>query len=136
MADWEYTYYAVLVLALVIAVVSLATREETSLTTWAQEEILRRVAGNDEFRRQHQIRLRRSRFGTRLQNAGDIAGDVAQLGVDLGQGNFDFISHDGNLTGTGLMSIALRAGPSCAPFLACRLLMLGSNRWGTERMPR
>lgn len=44
MADWEYTYYAVLVLALIITVVSLTTREETSLTTWAQEEILRRRA--------------------------------------------------------------------------------------------
>lgn len=40
--SWEVQYYAVVALAFAIAIVVLATREDTSLTTWAQEEILRR----------------------------------------------------------------------------------------------
>ena len=41
-------YYAVAALAFAIAIVVLATRDDTSLTTWAQEEILRRRAQREK----------------------------------------------------------------------------------------
>lgn len=52
MEDWEKMYWGVLVLALLITVGTLATREETSLTIWAQEEIQRRRAARERLNQQ------------------------------------------------------------------------------------
>ena len=41
---WELVYYAAFAIAVVLTVVIVATKEDTSLTAWAQREIVRRRA--------------------------------------------------------------------------------------------
>ncbi len=55
------------------------------LEGWLQHQVLRRIAGEEEFGRQHKIRSEPGRFGARLSQPLGIAGDVADNAGNLGE---------------------------------------------------
>jgi len=60
-----------------------------------QDQILRRIAGNDQFAGDHQWRAGGRRLAARLQELFRIALDVAHGRVELGEGEHQTLVHDG-----------------------------------------
>ena len=74
----------------------------------AQQQVLGRVAGDGQLGKAEQVAARGLGLGHRLEDAGDVAGQVADDGVDLGQAHPDGW-HDRNL-GAGHRG---GRGPAC-----------------------
>ena len=62
-----------------------------------QHQILRRIAGEHQFRSQHQLGTLLLRFGACRPHPGKVARDVADLGIELGERDLEGIRHDGPL---------------------------------------
>ena len=59
-----------------------------------QHQVLRRIAGEHQFRRQHQLGALLLRLGARGAHLGEVAVDIADLGIELGERDLEGIRHD------------------------------------------
>ena len=62
-----------------------------------QHQVLRRVAREHQFRGQHQLGALLLRLGARRPHLGEVAGNVADPGIELGERDLEGIRHDGLL---------------------------------------
>ena len=63
-----------------------------------QHQVLRRIAGEHQLRRQHQLGALLLRLGARGTHLGEVAVDIADLGIELGERDLEGIRHDELLT--------------------------------------
>ena len=58
-----------------------------------EHQVLRRIAGDEELGEEDQVGPERGGAGARLTGAGDVAGDVADGRVELGEGDLEAVGH-------------------------------------------